>query len=98
MHLDVPQEAKLQSVSVNGVVTAAYEHRTFIACVTPDCAHARMTLTLGSPDAVKLTLVARRRGLPPEGRKLQGARPADAAPSQGGDQTLVATTIAVPAR
>jgi hypothetical protein len=47
---------------------------------------------------VTLLLVAQRRGLPLDGRKLQNARPANAVPSQGGDQTLLATAIAVQAR
>ncbi len=99
VRLEVPAEAKLQSISLNGAVTpAAPEQRTFLACVTPDCGHARVTLKLGSPDAVTLKLVAQRRGLPPDGKKLHAARPADAVPSQSGDQTLLAAKIAIPAR
>ena len=96
--LDVPAEAKLQSLSLNGVTTEAFGTRTSIVCMTPDCGHANLILHLGSSDAVNLMLMARRRGLPPDGAKLQRARPADAVPSQNGDQTLLAATIAVPAR
>ena len=98
VRLDVPQDAHLQSVTVNGATARAYEQRTLIACVTSDCAHARVSLKLGSPDAVNLLLVAQRRGLPPEGGKLLAARPTDAVPSQGGDQSLLAAKIAIPAR
>ena len=96
--LRVPENAKLQSFTLNGVTVPAFGHRTAIVCITPDCANAHLTLHLGSPDPVALLLVAQRRGLPPDGAKLQRARPADAVPSQGGDQTLLAATIAVPAR
>ncbi|MBW8708454.1 MAG: M28 family peptidase, partial [Alphaproteobacteria bacterium] len=98
VRLDVPGSARLQAVAVNGADTQANGRGTTIFCITPDCAQARITLQLASPDAVSLTLVALRRGLPPDGKKLQAARPADAVPSQGGDQTMVAATIAVPAR
>jgi hypothetical protein len=96
--LDVPSQARLQSVTLNGVTTQVFGKRRAVMCVTPDCANARLTLHMGSPDAVKLLLVAQRRGLPLDGRKLQNARPANAVPSQGGDQTLLATAIAVQAR
>lgn len=96
--LEVPAGARLQSLSVNGAETHAFGQYTAISCMTPDCGHARIVLRLGSPDSVTLKLVARRRGLPPDGARLQRARPADAAPSQNGDQTLLAATITVPAR
>jgi len=96
--LEVPGSAKLQSLTLNGVATEAFGTRTAIVCMTPDCGHARLTLHLGSPEPASLLLMSRRRGLPPDGAKLQRARPADAVPSQNGDQTLLAATIAVPAR
>jgi hypothetical protein len=43
-------------------------------------------------------LLAYRAGLPPEGAKLMKARPPEAVPSQGGDRTVLAAKIAIPAR
>jgi len=55
-------------------------------------------LKLASPEATTLTLLSLKRGLPPDGAKLLKARPATAAPSQEGDQTVLAATITIPAR
>lgn len=96
--LVVPAEAKLQSLTLAGVTTHASGQRVAIICSTPDCASARMTLHLGSPDAVSLLLLAQRRGLPPDGSRLLKARSAQAVPSRGGDRTILAARIAVPRR
>ena len=69
-----------------------------IACATPDCGPAHMVLELSSATPVKLTLFSHRRGLPPQGAALLKARPAWTVPSQSGDATVLAATIAVPAR
>jgi hypothetical protein len=55
-------------------------------------------LELGAANAVELTLIARRRGLPPEGARLLKARPSYAVPSQGGDTSLLTATLMVPSR
>ena len=96
--LDVPEEVKLQSLTLNGVTTETFGKRMTIVCMTPDCGNAKLTLHLGSPAPASMQLLARRRGLPPDGKKLQNARPADAVPSQSGDQTLLAAKIEIPAR
>ncbi|MFO1247926.1 MAG: M20/M25/M40 family metallo-hydrolase [Alphaproteobacteria bacterium] len=96
--LEVPASAKLQSLNINGVEIWGLGQYTAIACITPDCGHARITLRLGSPQAVHLKLAAHNRGLPPGGARLQAARLADALTSQSGDQTVVASTLSVPAR
>ncbi len=96
--LAVPAEAKLQALTLAGVTTPASGQRVVIICSTPDCSNARITLKLGSPDAASLLLLAQRRGLPPEGAKLLKARPAEAVPSRGGDRTVLAARIAVPAQ
>ena len=94
----VPQEARLQSLTLDGVTVAAPPGRATIVCATPDCGHAQMTLKLGAPGPVAITLLSLTRGLPPEGGKLLAARPTSAVPSQEGDVTVLAGSIAVPAR
>jgi hypothetical protein len=96
--LVVPAQAKLQALTIGGVTTPVSERRISIICDTPDCGHARMTLRLGSSQAVNLLLVALRRGLPPEGARLLKARPPEAVSSQEGDGTMLAAKIVVPAR
>jgi len=94
----VPREAGLKAFSLNGVTVPAGGRRVAIACATPDCGPAHMVLTLSSAAPVKLTLFSHRRGLPPQGAALLKARPSWTVPSQSGDATLLAATIAVPAR
>ena len=57
-----------------------------------------MTLKLGAQGPFAITLLSLTRGLPPEGGRLLAARPATAVPSQEGDVTALAGSIAVPAR
>jgi hypothetical protein len=96
--LVVPAGAKLQALTIGGVTTQVSERRVSIVCSTPDCAHARVTLRLGSSQAVNLLLVALWRGLPPEGAKFLQARPPEEVPSQAGDGTMLAAKITIPAR
>ena len=96
--LVVPAEAKLQSLTVSGVTTQASGQHVTILCSTPDCARARMTLRLGSAQALSLQLLALRRGLPLEGAKFVQAHSPDAVPSHAGDRIVLAARIAIPAR
>lgn len=97
--LKVPDAAGLKSIRFKDVEVAAPRHGdVFVSCVTPDCDSARITLTLSSPGATTLTLVAHRNGLPPGGEKLLRARPPEAVPSQEGDVTLITAKVQVPAR
>ncbi|MBA2590445.1 MAG: M28 family peptidase [Alphaproteobacteria bacterium] len=96
--LVVPAKARLQALTIGDVTLPVSERRILIDCVTSDCGHAHMTLRLGSPEAANLFLVVRRRGLPADGAKLLRARPADATATHGGDSTLLAAKIAIPAR
>ena len=66
------------------------------ACETPDCANATITLEGATTDA--FNLVEMRHGLPMKGLGLMLARPDDAVPSGGGDQTLLIRRIATPGR
>jgi hypothetical protein len=94
----VPQEARLQSVTLGGITVPAPQRRVSIVCATQDCGAAQITLKLGSSSATTLTLLSVKQGLPPDGAKLLKARPAEAVASQSGDQTVLAATVAIPAR
>ena len=78
------------------MTVAENEQRTSIVCGTPNC--GRIILRLASSAPLSLDLRLYRRGLPPEGAKLLGARGPLAVPSQGGDRTVLAAKIAIPAR
>jgi hypothetical protein len=95
--LIVPAEAKLRAVTIGGVTTPASGQRISIVCGTPDCGSAHLVLQLGSSRPVDIMLLAYRAGLPPDGVKLLKARPPEAVPSQGGDRTILAARIAIPA-
>jgi hypothetical protein len=96
--LMVPAEAKLRSAQIGGVTVPAFGRRISLVCGTPDCAATRMILNLASSKPVSLELLSYRAGLPPDGAKLLKARPPEAVPSQGGDRTVLAAKIAIPAR
>jgi hypothetical protein len=96
--VDVPAAARLRAATIGGVTVAEGEKRTSIICGTPDCGSGRMILRLASPAPVTLALRAYRPGLPPEGAKLREGRGPRAVPSQGGDRTVLAAKIAIPAR
>ena len=93
----VPAKAKLRAATIGEVTTPASGEGVSITCSTPDCTKARIILKLDSSQPFDLSLIAYTRGLPPEGDKLLKARPAWAMPSQGGDRSLFATKIAIPA-
>jgi len=93
----MPARARLQSVDINGVQTAASDGATAIGCATPDCAHAHVTLRFASGTLAPLLLETYAQGLPPEGARLLAARPRDAVPSQSGDRTISVTKIEIPA-
>jgi hypothetical protein len=96
--LEVPAEAKPQALTIGGVTTPQSGQRVSIICGTPDCAHARMTLRLGSSQGFNLLLLVLRRGLPPDGERLLKARPPEAVASGAGDRSVLAAKIAIPAR
>jgi hypothetical protein len=94
----VPEGVKLQSVTLGGITVPAPPRRVSIVCATQDCGNAQMTLRLGSSTATTLTLLSLKHGLPPDGTRLLKARPVTAVASQEGDQTVLAATVAIPAR
>lgn len=93
----VPKAAGLKSFRLGDVTVPASGRPVQISCGTPDCGSARIVLSFETSAPASLTLIARRRGLPPEGAHLLKARPGWAVPSQGGDATLLARKIEIPA-
>lgn len=92
----VPKEAGLKSFRMGDATVAASGRPVQISCGTPDCGSATMILSFESAAPASLTLIARRRGLPPQGAQLIQSRPSWAVPSQGGDVTLLARKIEIP--
>jgi hypothetical protein len=98
MALVVPQEAGLKSITIGDMTVPADGRQLLITCATPDCGSARVILNLSSAGPVVLTLIAQRRGLPPEETGLAKARGATAVPSQVGDEILLGARVTVPGR
>ena len=96
--LQVPAAAQMQLFSLNGITAKAPAGPVTIVCATPDCGRAEMHLKIAAPGPVAVTLLSLTRGLPPDGAKLLSARPKTAVPSQTGDMTVLAGSIAIPAR
>ncbi len=80
--------------SVNDRHFANLPPSTRASCETPDCANATLTLAGKIPSA--FDLVESRHGLPAKGQALLRARPDDAVPSSGGDQTFLVRHVIVP--
>jgi hypothetical protein len=101
MSLRIPKEAKLENIRIRGenvAVPKEWSGSTLLNCDGPDCRDLAVTLTLGNTGAVVIPVAERRYGLPPFGAALAAARPATAMPSQSGDGTILATSVALPAR
>jgi hypothetical protein len=96
--LVAPPQAGLQSVTVAGVFTEVAGGQAIIACSTPDCAQARVSLRLSSSEPLELLLVSQKRGLPSDGTRLLKARGAEAVPQQQGDRTMLVGRIQIPGR
>jgi hypothetical protein len=96
--LVAPPQAGLQSVTVAGVATKVAAGQAIIACSTPDCAKARVSLRLSSSEPLELMLVSQKRGLPSDGAKLLKARGADAVPQQQGDRIMLVGRAQIPGR
>ena len=100
MILFIPKTAMLKSISIGGRYLAAPAGTatdTVLACLTPDCAQARVTMDVDTRVSFDLRFAEERFGLPPEGAKLIGARPNTAIPSQNGDVTLLLNKLKVAA-
>jgi hypothetical protein len=90
--LGVPETMRLKSVTINGVTTQAYPGTGSVFCSSPDCGHSHIVLHLDKPAAGELALLVRNWGLPPG----IAVHPANAAPSQFGDMTVLITRLNVP--
>ena len=96
MALRVPKEAKLLSLDFRGqhvVASKEWSGNTTVSCLSRDCAGMELTLTLGNTGPLKLVYAEQRYGLPPFGDALKAARPANAMPSQSGDEINLANTV-----
>ncbi|HXR94768.1 MAG TPA: M20/M25/M40 family metallo-hydrolase [Rhizomicrobium sp.] len=92
MMLILPSALMLESV--NGRQFANLPPSTRLTCDTPDCATATVIFAGKSPAAFDVVEV--RRGLPAKGKALLEARPDNAVPSGGGDETFLVRHVAIP--
>ncbi len=101
MALIVPQAAWMKAIEIGGKrydvpgQWGALAH-VFILCATDDCANKEITLELGAKKPVEIMLVSQRYGIPPDGAKLQAARPKTAVLSQNGDTTVLINQVRIP--
>lgn len=91
-----PSRAQLESIAIGSGGEFPIPDPKQVICASPDCGHARLKLRISASSPITLTIIVQRRGLPLKGRKLLQARPAYAAPSQSGDQTLLASDVTIP--
>jgi hypothetical protein len=101
MILALPQAAWLKAIEIGGKRFEAPGEwgalpREIIVCSTDDCANKEITLELGAKKPVEIELVSQRYGIPPDGAKLQAARPRTAVVSQTGDTTVLINRVTIP--
>ncbi|HEY6579253.1 MAG TPA: M20/M25/M40 family metallo-hydrolase, partial [Rhizomicrobium sp.] len=103
MLLVSPNQAMLKAVDLYGwhfEAPVQWKKEKFIvlACMSRDCAHGTVTLTLLARASVTLHLYEHRFGLPGFAHGLAAARPATAVQSQNGDGVTLIGGVDVPAR
>jgi hypothetical protein len=91
------RQSQLKSVDIGGIQARAEGQVDVINCATPDCGRMQLTLHLGTSAPFEIVLRSVNYGLLLRGTELIKARSPEAAPSQGGDTTLLIRRIAVPA-
>jgi hypothetical protein len=69
---------------------------TIFGCVTSDCRDGSVVLDFAARQPVNIVVGEQRFGLPPDGSRLEGVRPATTVASQSGDTTIVLGKVSVP--
>jgi hypothetical protein len=96
MALRIPKDAKLIAVDFRGqhmAVPKDYSGSTIVECLSRDCADMPVTLTLANTAPMMLVFAEERYSLPETGDFLKAARPANAMPSQSGDEVDLANAV-----
>jgi len=101
MLVAVPKAAGLTKAMIDGKIFVPAKESlnawgTIIGCVTIDCRSKTVVLEFDSRRPVDVIVGEQRFSLPPDGARLQRARPLNAVTSQSGDTTIVFGTVKVP--
>jgi hypothetical protein len=90
--LVAPEDADIRSAGVEGFVRpidrSVKEDKYYLQCFGRSCDGQSMTIVVGKPGAVELTIVGTRFGLPPGAARLVAARPKFARPQYSPDSTI----------
>ena len=104
LFLAVPKQAHLTAITLDGkrfvlpkTWAASASDFDRIGCFSRDCADETVVLEMTSRAHLKVRMAEVRYGLAPEARRIAGARPNTAVPSQNGDTTVLLNTIDIPA-
>jgi hypothetical protein len=101
MFVVVPKDSALTSIEIEGKTFMVGESTinpagTIFGCLTNDCSGKAVTLNFASAKPVDILIGEQRYGLPPDGAKLEAARPATTVPSQTGDTVIVFGKLRLP--
>lgn len=99
MLLHIPKEAELGWLALRGKRSAppkGWSGDTTLLCAGLDCRDLTIEIALRRP--ATLTFAEQRYGFPDFGNWLKAKRPANAMPSQSGDNIILANTLAMPGR
>jgi hypothetical protein len=90
-----PQDAKILALGLSGAAiplpAKGEPDKPLLRCTGRSCEGLQVEVLLGDRKPVTAELFSTRFGLPPEGRPLVAARPKDAIPQYGPDQTITMT-------
>jgi hypothetical protein len=92
-----PADARILALGLPGaalpIPARGEPQKASLRCSGRSCDGLQIEVLLGDRQPVTAELFATRFGLPPEGAKLEAARPADAQPQYSPDETIARTTI-----
>jgi hypothetical protein len=97
--LVAPEDADIRSAGVEGFVRpidrSVKEDKYYLQCFGRSCDGQAMTIVIGNPKPVELTIVGSRSGLPPSAARLVAARPKFARPQYSPDATITVSRLKI---
>jgi hypothetical protein len=97
--LVAPENADIRFAGVEGFVRpidrSVKEDKYYLQCFGRSCDGQAMTILIGNPKPVELTIVGSRSGLPPSAARLIAARPKFARPQYSPDATITVSRLRI---
>jgi hypothetical protein len=93
------EDADIRSAGVDGFVRpidrSVKKDKYYLSCFGRSCDGQSMTIVIGKPGSVELTIIGSRSGLPPSAARLVAARPKFARPQYSPDATITVSRLRI---